>query len=283
MRSLRRPRRGRETTGPAGIVDERVLAVTIDDVVSKVTDPYERQARLYPALLALLPLLAMLGLLYAPATTALAGTLTVLVSCGGLYFMTSVCREFGKRLEERLYGEWGGKPSTLLLRHRDRTIESVTKLRYHAFLAAKIGRAFPDSEQETQNPEKADDLYQSGVRWLLNHTRPDDTKRFDLLLKENISYGFRRNALGIKPMGLTIAVGCLLWVLVRQALILFTSACPFNDIGALWRLPENVAASLIVSVAMLAAWLFFFTKATVRTAAFTYAETLLRACDVLER
>jgi len=73
--------------------------------------------------------------------------------------MTSVCREFGKRLEDRLYSEWGGKPSTQLLRHRDRTIESVTKLRYHAFLAGKIGQVFPDSEQETQSPEKADDLF----------------------------------------------------------------------------------------------------------------------------
>ena len=267
----------------APAVNGRLFSMTIDDVVSKVTDPYERQARLYPALLGLLPLLAMIGLLYAPAATALAGIVTVAVSCGGLYFMTSVCREFGKRLEDRLYSEWGGKPSTQLLRHRDRTIESVTKLRYHAFLAGKIGQAFPDSEQETQNPEKADDLYQSGVRWLLNHTRPDDTKKFDLLFKENISYGFRRNALGIKPLGVTITVGCLLWVVVRQVLIFFASAHPFNDIGVLWRLPENVAASLMASVAMLAAWLFFFTKATVRTAAFTYAEALLRACDVLER
>jgi hypothetical protein len=255
--------------------------MTLDDIVSKVTDPYERQARLYPALLALLPLLAMIGLLYAPAATALASIVTVAVSCGGLYFMTSVCREFGKRLEDRLYGEWGGKPSTQLLRHRDRTIESVTKQRYHAFLAAKIGQAFPDSEQETQNPEKADDLYQSGVRWLLNHSRPDDTKKFDLLFKENISYGFRRNALGIKPMGLMITAGCLLWVLMRQMFIFFPSAHSFNDIGALWHLPENVAASLMVSAAMLAAWLFFFTKASVRTAAFTYAEMLLRSCDVL--
>jgi hypothetical protein len=28
-------------------------------------------------------------------------------------------------------------------------------------------------------------------------------------------------------------------------------------------------------------WVFFFTKASVRTAAFTYAEMLLRASDVL--
>ena len=72
----------------APAVNGRLFSMTIDDVVSKVTDPYERQARLYPALLALLPLLAMIGLLYAPAATALAGIVTVAVLCGGLYFMT---------------------------------------------------------------------------------------------------------------------------------------------------------------------------------------------------
>ena len=46
-------------------------------------------------------------------------------------------------------------------------------------------------------------------------------------------------------------------------------------------MPEPATASLIVSVVLIVSWLFFFTKSSVRTAAFTYAETLLRACDTL--
>jgi len=42
----------------------------------------------------------------------------------------------------------GGKPTTQLLRHRDTTIEAVTKRRYHLFLAGKINEAFPDAAQE---------------------------------------------------------------------------------------------------------------------------------------
>jgi hypothetical protein len=94
----------------------------LNDLVAKVIDPYERQARLYPALLALLPLLAMIMLLYSPKASALTSILTLAVSCGGLYLMTNLCREFGKRLEEKLFREWGGKPTTQLLRHRDHTI-----------------------------------------------------------------------------------------------------------------------------------------------------------------
>src|SRR3989442_9451732 len=160
--------------------------MTLDDLVAKVTDPYERPARLYPALLALLPLIALIALLYGPKATALTGAVTVAVSCGGLYLMTNLCRELGKRLEGKLYQEWGGKATTQLLRHRDKTIEAATKRRYHSFLAAKINEAFPDRDQEAQNPEAADDLYQSGVRWLLNHARPDDGKKFDLIFKENV-------------------------------------------------------------------------------------------------
>jgi hypothetical protein len=132
-------------------------------------------------LLCLLPLLALVALLYAPNVSALTGVVTIAVSCGGLFLMTNICREMGKRLEDRLYPEWGGKPTTQLLRHRDGSIDSVTKRRYHAFLAAKINVAFPDAEQEKSDPAKADEFYQSGARWLLDHTRPDAGKKFDLL------------------------------------------------------------------------------------------------------
>jgi hypothetical protein len=71
------------------------------------TDPYERPARLYPALLALPPLIALLMLLYGPRATALTGAVTVAVSCGGLDLTTNLCRELGKRLEEKLCREWG--------------------------------------------------------------------------------------------------------------------------------------------------------------------------------
>src|SRR5260370_35734891 len=135
----------------------------IDDVVAKVTDPYDRQARLYPALLALLPLFAVVALLYGPKASALTGAVTIAVSCGGLYLMTNVCRELGGRLEKDLYREWGGKPSTQLLRHRVSNIEAVTKRRYHTLLAAEIKAPRPDSQQEASNPEGAAYTYQSRV------------------------------------------------------------------------------------------------------------------------
>jgi hypothetical protein len=251
----------------------------LDDVVAKVTDPYERKARLYPALLALLPLVVMVALVYGAKASVVESAVAAAVSCGALYLVTNLCRELGKRLEPKLFLEWGGKPSTQLLRHRDNTIEGPTKKRYHAFLGAKINEVFPDAEQEVSDPGGADDIYQSGVRWLLNHTRPDDTKKFDLLFKENVAYGFRRNALGIKPLALVVSVGCAVWTLARENA--FVVRVPFIHGAALTRLPETSMVSLIVSVGVALIWIFFFTKASVRSVALSYAEMLLRACDAL--
>lgn len=248
------------------------------ELVEKVTDSYERKARLYPALLALFPLIAMLAILYSPAGSVLTNIVMLTASCGGLYLMTSICREMGKRLEPGLYKRWGGKPTTVLLRHRDSTIDGVTKHRYHNFLASKIGEPFPDQEQEANNPDGADDVYQSAVRWLLNQTR--DTQKFALLFKENITYGFLRNALGVKPIGLVISFCSAVWILFSNGVVT-TPAKFYLDINALVALPDTAIISLSASAIMLAVWLLFFTQASARRAAFTYAETLLRACDEL--
>jgi len=255
--------------------------MTLDDIVAKVTDPYDRQARLYPALLCLLPLLALIALLYAPNASALTGVVTIAVSCGGLFLMTNISREMGKRLEDRLYREWGGKPTTQLLRHRDGIIDSVTKRRYHAFLSTKLNFTFPDAEQEKSDPAKADEAYQSGARWLLDHTRPDDGKKVDLLFRDNVTYGFRRNALGSRPLGILIAAGCLVWVLVKEH-ALFGVGGKIIDWSVSGQLSPPAIASLAVSAVMLLVWIFFFTEASLRTSAFSFAETLLRTCDTLQ-
>ena len=255
--------------------------MTLDDIVAKVTDPYDRQARLYPALLCLLPLLALIALLYAPNVSALTGVVTLAVSCGGLFLMTNICREMGKRVEERLFSEWGGKPTTQLLRHRDGVFDSVTKRRYHAFLAAKIKTLFPDADQEKLDPVKADEAYQSGARWLLDHTRPEAGKQFDLLFRDNITYGFRRNALGIRPLAIVIATGCFFWTLAK-AHVLPGAEGRIVDWSALAQLPTPAIASLAVSGVMLLVWVFFFTKTSLRTSAFTFAQSLLRTCDVVQ-
>jgi len=97
----------------------------------------------------------------------------------------------------------GGQPSLLFLRHRDKSINAPTKQRYHALLRSR-GLPVSTKEEEAADPTAADGLYQSAIDWLLEQTR--DTRKFSLLLNENIDYGFRRNLLGLKPIALVVSV-----------------------------------------------------------------------------
>jgi hypothetical protein len=78
-------------------------------------------------------------------------------------------------------------------------------VRYRAFLKGQLPHlALPTAEEERADPEGADRAYESVTAWLRTQTR--DTKTFSILFRENISYGFRRNLWGLKPLGVTIAL-----------------------------------------------------------------------------
>jgi len=86
--------------------------------------------------------------------------------------------------------------------------------------------------------------------------------------------------LGVKPVGLIISLSSLIWTLGKER-VLTGPVRPFIDATAFTRIPDTATASLIVSTVMVLIWTLFFTKASVRTMAFTYAEMLLRTCDIL--
>lgn len=246
------------------------------DLFIKMMDRYERQARLYPALLAGAPLLAIAIGIYGVPLEPKGGLIALLASFGIVYLLATISRELGKRMENEIFSAWGGKPTTQILRHRDATIDSVTKARYHAFLAKKINTPFPTAERELADPSAADATYASGARWLLDHTR--DTTSFPLVFKELIAYGFRRNSLGLKPIAIMIALLSLLWLLGANDVI---TAGGFHA-DALAALPMQARVVGAIDLALLIIWIFFISRRTVRTAAFMYADLLLRACDTLK-
>jgi hypothetical protein len=128
--------------------------------------------------------------------------------------------------------------------------------------------AWTASSRGTKDPAKADEVYQSGVRWLLDQTRPDDGKKFDLLFRDNIAYGFRRNALGTRPLGVFIAIGCLAWALAKEH-VLFGAGGKTVDWSKLGGILPEPIASLAVSGLMLLIWVLFVTKTRLRTSAFS--------------
>lgn len=233
-----------------------------------VTDPYERAARLYPALLALLPMLMVL-VMTSVFSKPLATQLLILSgACGAAYLLANISRMLGKARENKLFDAWGGTPTTQLLRHRNEFIDPHTKQRYHAFLARKTKIEFPTSEDEHASPEAADEIYRAGVKWLLGKTR--DKKRFALLFKENISYGFHRNGFGLRWIGGLIGLISVVWLVVA-----FQAYDPQTWLA----LPTEQIVTIGIVLVIDLAWVVYFNETRVRQAAHAYADMLLRACD----
>src|SRR5690349_2097038 len=99
-------------------------------------DSYSYRARLLPALLTILPVL-LTGMILSPVlyNGTGAAVASLAVWCGTLWFLANVVRTRGRAAEERLVQEWGGLPTTCMLRHRDDCLDMHTKQRYHAFLS----------------------------------------------------------------------------------------------------------------------------------------------------
>jgi hypothetical protein len=232
-------------------------------------DSYTRKARLLRALVLALPV-AVATLAWFP--TDFRG-LNVLASGFVWYVGASVAvemaRDRGRALEPKLFKRWGGKPTTRLLRHRHAPNKSLVE-RQHRTLERLVGNiTLPSAADEKVNPGRADELYDLCVAYLIEHTR--DTKRFPLVFAENCSYGFRRNVLGLKHIGIFVTVLGVAAASAKIHLDVHSAA----GVG-----PLPVASALICAI-LLAGWVFWVRPDWVMTCADAYALQLLRACEVL--
>lgn len=239
--------------------------------MDKLFDKYAWQARTLPALIVLSPI-ALAALAWEPKVEdAVKPAMGVLGSAGVLVLLSHFARTAGKRAEETLYGESGAPPSTTLLRHRDTTLDPVTKRRYHERLSRLIPESrIPTPEEEAADPAAADHVYASCGRVLRARTR--DEKKFSLLFSENMSYGFRRNLHGLRPVAIMVSlagVGGCVWKLVQ-------------DHRAHLPLSPLTVACLLGCLGLAAAWIFFINGGWVREAANDYAQRLLESIDQLE-
>lgn len=245
----------------------------LTSAITRLADPYDRQARLYPALLAIAPAVLTASSLYGAHASLLTSGAAILASCGIMYWLANLARDRGKTLEPGLFEAWGGKPSVQLLRHRNTQVDAVTKQRYHSALSSGMGIDFPSQASEENDSTRADAIYESATKWLLEKTR--DTRHYTLLFKENVSYGFRRNMLGLKPFGVAIALIALAGPLVASGIGQAEDlSVGFNKI-----LTPAYLISIAGSVLLLLLWLTGTTSARVKIVAFAYAERLLAACE----
>jgi hypothetical protein len=231
-------------------------------------DRYDRNARLKPALLALLPLLLLTAVWLKDVWASATALLGLVIFCGLILFLSRIARQRGRVVQGNIERDLGGLPTTIALRRRDTTIDRQTKERYYRFLSSR-GHHVPTADEEELNGTAADLGYRACITWLLEQTR--DKSRFRMIADENIDYGFRRNLFGLKNVAIAIALFC---IAINSAAII--SAFASRD-TVFWAgiVLEGVLAMLIL------AWVAVVTSSFVLDAAWSYATRLLAACDIL--
>lgn len=249
---------------------------TMHETLSNLFDSYNRIARIYPSLIALAPILLAVVSIFPTVIERMShsAAFAFFAACA-LYFLASLARSLGKRAEVKLLGRWAGWPTTILLRHRDTTLDAVTKTRYHLALKKLTGLALPNVFDEAQDTARADEIYRSATKKLIELRRGSE---FSLLHNENASYGFRRNLYGLKPLVLVEILILLVltsfgwWLVIPQ---------PYSWVG----LTQSIAtypqflAMLTMDFAYLLVWTFVITPNFVFEAGREYGEALLRSLD----
>ena len=229
----------------------------------KMIDHYSLSARVAPMIIVISPFAAAAWGFVGDSVWKSAGVLIGMPIAFAI-LLSEAGRDFGRRRQLSLWAEWGGRPTTRILRHIDSTINPSTKARYHTRLALLYGQPLPSAEEERLDPVQADKHYESCVDTLQARTRSAD--EFGLLYRENVSYGFRRNLWGLKNLGLAAVTLSLALIVVAQ---LWVS----NVVGIrLWIAFSYSAALGIV-------WIVVVSKEWVRTPAEAYAARLLEACE----
>lgn len=230
-------------------------------------DAYDRKARLSPATLAVLPLLVLAaGLLVSPQRWP--GLVPLTTACGLAYLVIQIVRDLGFNLEKRLWTGWGGAPTTRMLRWAEAPNKVLQRDR-HASVARATGMSLPDERREQADPTRADDVYEAAVAKLRNLT---SARQDTLVTTELANYGFRRNLLGCRPIGVGLAVLAAITSAVLIAL---------DQRGTLQLPIAPLITATAVSLLWALGWLVLVTPDFVHTAARKYATALLDAASRL--
>lgn len=230
-------------------------------------DDFTLQARVMPAITITIPLIiyslykgiANNNILEIPIYSTISLVITVLLS--------KLAREKGKNYEERMYRVLGGKPTTIIMRYTDKTIDNVTKTRYHKILGEKIGSNFPLSRDEEN--AKSDELYSSGMTYLRNYANANRSTE-ERVYQELKEYNYWRNLYGCKLISIVI----YMIIAIREIVIIQDLS-----IKELIYNPYPKYAMLLIMVISIIIMLITVNKQIVKRKAFDYAKALAESCE----
>jgi hypothetical protein len=233
-----------------------------------VPDRYIATARMMPALIVLWPISAVLvGLALAKPMAAAGAAATAALS----YFLGDIVRGAGHQAQDRLWAAWGGPPTTQRLRWTNAP-DAEAVARHHRDIGAATGEELPTREDETTDPDAADERYMQAIRRLIDFVAAKSAEH-PHVAHELTTYGFRRNLYAVKPAGLT---ACAVGIASAAAIVALRD-------GSLTERLAAAAIPALSSVGLLAAWLLVVRPPWVRASAELYADRLLRAAATIAR
>ncbi|MGH3113813.1 MAG: hypothetical protein ACRDOP_10155 [Gaiellaceae bacterium] len=227
-------------------------------------DAYDRGARLAPAYLVLSPLAVFVFSLAIGSPTWWSKLGGILIACGGPLLAAHWGRAGGRTKQPALFAAWGGSPTTRLLRYSTGGLRATVDER-HAVVERATGVSLPSESDEHADPEAAEARYESASARLRELTRGDV---FPLVLKENTSYGFRRNLWARKPYGIVVAA----LVSLASAVLLVVDA-----VGREVAPTGSALVPFVYGVLALVVRTMMVTPEWVRDAAEAYATRLLES------
>lgn len=233
-------------------------------------DQYDRNARLKPALLVILPAALAVVALTPDAVLGWSGGIALIVQAGGSFLLAQIVGDIGKKKEPKLFAYFGGRPTELLLSHEHAPNRVVLAERHRRLAKLLPKLKIPTADAEKKDPKAALDIYTACVDKIRGMARADKVK-FPDVHRENIHYGFRRNLWAVKPFGLSITA------------VAATVVCADMAGSLMSHEPLHLAQPVIVviNVLLLVAWIFVVTRTWVKRAAMLYTDRLLETLDVL--
>lgn len=243
---------------------------TCMDKIKKYFDDFTFHARVMPILVMLLPIIILGCIKGIIKTDFMETTLYIVISLIFLTLMSKFARNRGKKYEKKMYRDLGGKPTTILMRFSDNTINNISKRKYHERLNDLIKEIkLPLSLSEES--VKSDKLYEAAINWLRNYANTNREKEFRVY-QELKEYNFWRNLYGIKPiaLGLYGIIALRECCMIKDFNLLLMIKTPYPQYVSFW--------CMIISVLIV---IFTVNKKVVNDKAFDYASTLIEVCETI--
>jgi hypothetical protein len=173
-------------------------------MIEQFHDSYDLKARLALGLIVALPLLV--DAVYAAPDASSWPMFTVGGACSLalIYGLGRFARARGNAIEPELWRQWGGQPSTRLLRNRDSHFGEDVKAAVRNALAREFSVELPTPDEEAINADRADKAIVDAFRRVRSYLRQHDPD--GLWSKHNADYGFCRNLLGCRKAWAVVAL-----------------------------------------------------------------------------